>query len=44
MTIREAAEHIPFSRQFITRRKQMWRDGELDPRITAEAYLREVER
>jgi len=44
MTIREAAEHIPFSRQFVTRRKQMWRDGELDPRITAEAYLREVER
>jgi len=44
MTIREAAEHIPFSRQFITRRKQMWRDGELDPAITAEAYLREVER
>jgi len=42
MTIREAAEHIPFSRQFVTRRKQMWRDGEL-PRITAEAYLREVD-
>jgi len=42
MTIREAAEHIPFSRQFVTRRKQMWRDGEL-PRVTAEAYLREVD-
>jgi len=42
MTIREAAEHIPFSRQFVTRRKQMWRDGEL-PRITAEAYLREAD-
>ena len=42
MSIRDAAEHIPFSRQFITRRKQMWRAGELDPAITAEAYLREV--
>ena len=44
MSIRDAAEHIPFSRQFVTRRKQMWRAGELDPRITAEAYLRELER
>ena len=42
MTIREAAEHIPFSRQFVTRRKQMWRNGEL-PHITAEAYLSEVD-
>ena len=44
LSIRETAEHIPFGRGFVNDVRQEWRRGELDPAITAEALLREVER
>jgi len=44
LSLRETADHIPFSRAFVNRARQKWRAGELDEKITVEAALREVER
>jgi len=44
LSVRETAEHIPFGRGLVNNARREWRNGELDPAITAEAYLREVER
>jgi hypothetical protein len=44
LSIRETATRLPFGRGFVNDVRQEWRRGELDPAITAEAYLREVDR
>ena len=44
LSIRETATRLPFGRGFVNDVRQEWRRGELDESITAEAYLREVDR